>query len=76
MRGRLPDRYVVLFEVGWILRRADEQAKDGEADFLVCDPDSGYLCIEVKGGGIAFDGVSVWVNNHSTTNANGSVSKL
>jgi superfamily I DNA/RNA helicase len=58
LRDRLPDRYVVLFEVGWILRREDEQAKDGEADFIVCDPDSGYLCIEVKGGGIAFDGVS------------------
>ena len=58
LRDRLPDRYVVLFEVSWILRREDEQAKDGEADFLVCDPDSGYLCIEVKGGGIAFDGIS------------------
>lgn len=58
LRDRLPDRYVVLFQVSWILRREDERAKDGEADFLVCDPDSGYLCIEVKGGGIAFDGVS------------------
>src|SRR5262245_29311200 len=58
LRDWVPDRYVVVFEVGWILRREDEQAKDGEADFLVCDPDSGYLCIEVKGGGIAFDGVS------------------
>jgi hypothetical protein len=58
LRDRLPDRYVVLFEVGWILRREDEQAKDGETDFIVCDPDSGYLCIEVKGGGIAFDGVT------------------
>lgn len=57
-REGLSDRYVVLFGVGWILRREDEQAKDGETDFLVCDPDSGYLCIEVKGGGIAFDGVS------------------
>lgn len=58
LREGLPDRYVVLFGVGWILRREDEQAKDGETDFLVCDPDSGYLCIEIKGGGIAFDGVS------------------
>ena len=35
LRDRLPDRYVVLFQVSWILRREDEQAKDGEADFLV-----------------------------------------
>src|SRR5687767_1045 len=58
LRDRLPDGYVVLFQVGWILCREDEQAKDGEIDFLLCHPDSGYLCIEVKGGGIAFDGVS------------------
>lgn len=58
LRDRLPDRYVVLFEVGWILRREDQEAKDGETDFLICDPESGYLCVEVKGGGIAFDGVS------------------
>ena len=58
LRDRLPDGYAVLFEVSWILRREDEQAKDGEADFLVCDPEGGYLCIEVKGGGIAFDGIS------------------
>lgn len=57
LRG-LPDAYVVLFGVGWILRREEEQAKDGETDFLVCAPESGFLCIEVKGGGIGFDGVS------------------
>ena len=56
LRDRLPNRYVVLFEVSWILRRDDEQAKDGEADFLVCDPYSGYLCI---GGCPGFSGRSV-----------------
>lgn len=55
LRDRLPKAYVVFFQVGWILRREDEQAKDGEIDFLVCHPDHGYLCIEVKGGGVGFD---------------------
>ena len=55
LRDKLPQEYVVFFQVGWILRREEEQAKDGETDFLVCHPDHGYLCIEVKGGGVGFD---------------------
>ena len=55
LRDNLSQDYVVFFQVGWILRREEEQAKDGETDFLVCHPDHGYLCIEVKGGGVGFD---------------------
>lgn len=55
LRDKLPQDYVVFFQVGWILRREEEQAKDGETDFLVCHPYHGYLCIEVKGGGVGFD---------------------
>lgn len=55
LRDKLPQGYVVFFQVGWILRREEEQAKDGETDFLVCHPDHGFLCIEVKGGGVGFD---------------------
>lgn len=58
LRDKLPQDYVVFFQVGWILRREEEQAKDGETDFLVCHPDYGYLCIEVKGGGVGFDAAS------------------
>ncbi len=55
LRVGLPDEFVVFFQVGWILQRQDEQAKDGETDFLVCHPEFGYLCVEVKGGGVGFD---------------------
>lgn len=55
LRDHLPQNYIVFFQVGWILRREEEQARDGETDFLVCHPDYGYLCIEVKGGGVSFD---------------------
>jgi len=58
LRDKLPQEYVVFFQVGWILRREEEQVKDGETDFLVCHPDRGYLCIEVKGGGVSFDAVT------------------
>lgn len=40
------------------MRREEEQAKDGETDFVVCHPDLGYVCIEVKGGGVGFDSSS------------------
>lgn len=55
LRDGLTGDFVVFFQVGWILRREEEQAKDGETDFVVCHPDLGYLCIEVKGGGVGFD---------------------
>jgi hypothetical protein len=58
LRDGLPRDFIVFFQVGWILRREEEQAKDGETDFVVCHPDLGYLCIEVKGGGIGFDSSS------------------
>lgn len=58
LRDGLPRDYLVFFQVGWILRREDEKTKDGETDFVICHPDLGYLCIEVKGGGISFDSSS------------------
>lgn len=58
LRDSLPCDFVVLFQVGWILRREEEQAKDGETDFVICHPDLGYVCVEVKGGGVGFDSIS------------------
>ena len=55
LRHNLPNDYVVLFQVGWILRRRGDRARDGETDFLICHPKLGCLCVEVKGGGVGFD---------------------
>lgn len=55
LRERLSGDYVVFFQIGWVLQRQDEHARDGEADFVICHPSSGYLCVEVKGGGISFE---------------------
>lgn len=43
LRDGLPDEYLILFQVGWILRREDEQARDGETDFLIIHPKHGYI---------------------------------
>mgnify|MGYP003585468206 CR=1 FL=1 len=58
LRECLSNDYVVFFQVGWILQQEEEQAKDGETDFIVCHPDHGFVCIEVKGGGVGFDAIS------------------
>lgn len=55
LRDGLSGDYTVLFQVGWILQREGDRARDGETDFLICHPEHGYLCVEVKGGGIGLD---------------------
>lgn len=63
-RDHLPNRIVVLHGIEWILRHEQDEARDGEADFLICDPEVGLLVLEVKGGGITYDPIAnVW---HST----------
>jgi hypothetical protein len=53
-RDNLSSSYTVLFQIGWILKNERDRAKDGECDFIVCHPKLGYLCVEVKGGGISY----------------------
>lgn len=47
----LSNEFHVFHSVAWI-SRAEGQARDGEADFLICHPDRGFLSVEVKGGRI------------------------
>ena len=47
----LPPEYTVFHSVSWIAR-AKGEARDGEADFLICHPGRGFLVVEVKGGRI------------------------
>ena len=56
LQNKLDDSYLVLFEPRWILKNETSQARDGETDFIIAHPDYGYFCLEVKGGGIHFDG--------------------
>lgn len=50
----LESDYHVFHSVGWI-SRTEGGARDGEADFLICHPDRGFLVVEVKGGRIRAD---------------------
>lgn len=51
---RLKGDFHIFHSVAWI-SRSEGEARDGEADFLVCHPNRGFLVIEVKGGRIEAD---------------------
>ena len=50
-RAQLPDRVLVYHSV----RTLNDRMVEGEADFVLFDPDGGMLVIEVKGGGVSYD---------------------
>ena len=53
IRDSCPKTYLVLFQIGWIATKENSGYSDGEIDFVICDPNRGFLVIEVKGGGIS-----------------------
>lgn len=56
LKRQLSSRYSVFYSRPWIGTNFDGTEKEGEADFVVASPDTGYLVIEVKGGGVGRDG--------------------
>lgn len=48
-REQLPDKYHVFYSVRWYSLNNGVR-EDSECDFLIFNPDYGFLCIEVKGG--------------------------
>lgn len=71
-RDQLDDRIMVLHSVRFVNQSAAGIARDGEADFVILDPDDGFAVVEVKGGGVSFDPVSgKWasVDRRGTRNA-------
>src|SRR5262245_36589659 len=53
-RDSLPADWLVLFSVPWVGTTVGGRRYDGEADFIVFVPSSGFLVIEVKGGGVEY----------------------
>jgi len=53
-RDMLPRDWLVLFSVPWIGTTVAGRRYDGEADFIVFVPGSGFLVVEVKGGGVEY----------------------
>ncbi len=59
-RDQLSNKYHVFFSVRWY---SEENGKriDSECDFLIFNPDYGFLCVECKGGkGIYVDNDDTW----------------
>jgi hypothetical protein len=56
LAATLPKATTVFYGAAWLGRKGGGAPVDGEADFIVADPDEGLLVLEVKGGGIARDG--------------------
>lgn len=59
LRDHLPADYIVIWSIDWTMRRSPAYgggARESEIDFLVLHPDKGILVLEVKGGGVGYDG--------------------
>ncbi|MDD5420079.1 MAG: NERD domain-containing protein, partial [Methanomicrobiaceae archaeon] len=53
----LEDDFVVFYSRPWLGMTWDGREIDGECDFIIAHPGYGYLALEVKGGGVAYDPV-------------------
>ena len=49
LKNQLPDTWDVFYSVPWTAYKRGKRIKS-EADFIVCSPEFGFLCLEVKGG--------------------------
>jgi hypothetical protein len=67
LRDQLPDDVTVYHGIRWL--RDGRRLTEGESDFLIADPARGILCIEVKGGSLAFDPATRrWTQNGKPLN--------
>lgn len=67
LRDQLPERYHVFHSVAWQSRSPHYGARDGEADFVIVDPQHGLLVVEAKSGAIRYDGrQGEWYQNERT----------
>src|ERR671936_2426328 len=52
LRDGLDDRWEVFHSASVVVRDHAEGTQDDECDFVLCHPDEGIVCLEVKGGGV------------------------
>ncbi len=52
---QLPDTFIVMYSVKWLMRDRTHHDRDGEIDFLIVHRALGLLVLEVKGGRIRID---------------------
>lgn len=63
-KEQLSDKYHVFFSVRWYSEE-DGRRVDSECDFLVFNPDYGFLCIECKGGKNIYVNDGTWYLSES-----------
>lgn len=52
LRDGLPDDWEAFHSASWIATTGGAEALDGEIDFVLCHPNRGIVCLEVKGGSV------------------------
>lgn len=63
LREQLDSGWTVFYSRPWLGLTHTGGEKDGECDFVIVHPRHGFLAIEVKGGGIAYDpATDAWVS--------------
>lgn len=50
LRDQLPDSFEVFYSFSWSYKNERGEMQKSEADFVVVNPEYGYVCLEVKGG--------------------------
>ena len=65
LKNQLPDTWDVFYSVPWTSYKHGKRTKS-EADFIVCSPEHGFLCLEVKGGNYIRKENNIWYLNDST----------
>lgn len=64
LERQLSDEFTVFHSVWWLLKDLNNDARDGEADFVIIHPQLGILILEVKGGTVSYDGTKdQWFSN-------------
>ena len=58
-RDSLPDRMLVLHGIRMLSKRSPPE--EHETDFVVIDPNHGFLAVEVKGGAVSYDQSRGWL---------------
>lgn len=53
---QLPNRVEIIHSFNWLGRGRHGTIQEAECDFVLLDPESGLLFVEVKGGSLLFDG--------------------
>lgn len=59
---QLPRRVEVFHSFNWLAKTASGKFEEGECDFILIEPESGLLFVEVKGGSLVFDGTR-WIRH-------------